>query len=212
MHVRIKFCGLTRADDVETAAALGCDYVGVIFAGGPRSRTLDEATAILRDAGSARRVGVFGVPDATELNRYVTSVPLSVAQLHGDSSPRAVLAARAIGVGEVWAVIPVSGGSLGDDAEELFQCADAVVLDTRGMNGLGGTGRSFDWAAAAAALGSVRRQARLVIAGGLTPGNVAEAIAHLKPDVVDVSSGVESAPGVKDPILMSRFVEAVRSA
>jgi len=66
--------------------------------------------------------------------------------------------------------------------------------------------------AAAAALASIPRQARLVVAGGLTPDNVAQAIAHLKPDVVDVSSGVESAPGVKDPILMSRFVEAVRSA
>ena len=212
MHVRIKFCGLTRAKDVDAAVALGCDYVGVIFAGGPRNRTVSEAASILRHAGSARRVGVFGTPHATELNHYVTAVPLSVAQLHGDSSPRAVIAARAIGVDEVWSVVPVVDGALAGDAEELFQCADAVVLDTRGMNGLGGTGRSFDWSATAAALASVRRQARLVVAGGLTPDNVAEAIARLKPDVVDVSSGVESAPGVKDPILMSRFVEAVRSA
>ncbi|HWG34205.1 MAG TPA: phosphoribosylanthranilate isomerase [Gemmatimonadaceae bacterium] len=212
MHVRIKFCGLTRAGDVEAAVALGCDYVGVIFAGGPRNRTLGEAASILRHSGSARRVGVFGAPHATELNHYVTSVPLSVAQLHGDSSPKAVMAARAIGVTEVWSVLPVVDGALRGDAHELFQCADAVVLDTKGANGLGGTGRSFDWAAAAAALASVPRQARLVIAGGLTPDNVAQAIAHLKPDVVDVSSGVESAPGVKDPILMSRFVQAVRSA
>jgi phosphoribosylanthranilate isomerase len=212
MHVRIKFCGLTRAEDVTTAVALGCDYVGVIFAGGPRNRTLGEASSILRHAGSVRRVGVFGAPHATELNHYVTTVPLAVAQLHGDSSPKAVMAARAVGVGEVWSVVPVVGGALPKDTEELFQCADAVVLDTRGADGLGGTRRSFDWAAAAAVLGAVRGQARLVIAGGLTPDNVAAAIAHLKPDVVDVSSGVESAPGVKDPILMSRFVEAVRSA
>src|SRR6185437_1263149 len=212
MHVRIKFCGLTRADDVDAAVALGCDYVGVIFAGGPRNRTLGEAASILRNVGSARRVGVFAAPHATELNHYVSSVPLSVAQLHGDASPKAVMAARAIGVNEVWSVVSVVGGALGGDAQELFQCADAVVLDTKGTNGLGGTGRSFDWAAAAAALASVQRQARLVIAGGLTPDNVAEAIRHLKPYVVDVSSGVESAPGVKDPILMSRFVEAVRSA
>jgi phosphoribosylanthranilate isomerase len=212
MHVQIKFCGLTRAEDVGAAVALGCDYVGVIFAGGPRNQTLERASAILRDADSARRVGVFGVPHATELNHYVSSVPLSVAQLHGDASPKAVMAARAIGVSEVWAVVPVVNGVLGEDAEELFLCADAVVLDTKGANGLGGTGRSFDWAAVAAALGSVERRAQLVVAGGLTPGNVAEAIAHLKPDIVDVSSGVESAPGVKNPILMSRFVEAVRSA
>ncbi len=210
MHVGIKFCGLTRAVDVETAAALGCDYVGVIFAGGPRNRSLTEAASILRHSGKARRAGVFGALHAVELNRYVSDVPLSVVQLHGDSSPKAVLAARTIGVQEVWAVLPVMGGVLRSDAEELFQCADAVVLDTRGVDGLGGTGQSFDWEDVAAALTGIRRAARLVVAGGLTPSNVGQAIAHLSPDVVDVSSGVESAPGIKDPILMSRFVDAVR--
>jgi phosphoribosylanthranilate isomerase len=212
MSVRIKFCGLTRAQDVDRAVELGCDYVGVIFAGGPRNRTLHQAADILRGADPAQRVGVFGTPDATELNHYVSSVPLSVAQLHGDSSPKSVMAARAIGVRQVWSVIPVVGGALSSDAEELFLCADAVVLDTRAANGLGGTGRAFDWAAVAAALETVERRARLVVAGGLTPDNVARAIECLKPDIVDVSSGVESAPGVKDPILMSRFVEAARSA
>lgn len=212
MHVQIKFCGLTRAEDVATAVALGCDYVGVIFAGGPRNRTVDQAADILHDAGSAHRVGVFGAPRAAELSHYVASVPLEVVQLHGDSSPRAVLAARAVGVHKVWAVVPVVDGTPGKDAEELFLCADAVVLDTRGVDGLGGTGRSFDWEAVAAAIAPVRRHARLVVAGGLSPENVARAIEYLKPDIVDVSSGVESAPGVKDPELMSRFVEAARSA
>jgi phosphoribosylanthranilate isomerase len=212
MHVEIKFCGLTRAQDVDEAVALGCDYVGVIFAGGPRNRTLREASEILRDAGKARRVGVFGAPHATELSHYVSSVPLSVAQLHGDSSPRAVMAARTIGVHKVWAVVPVVNGALSDDAEELFLCADAVVLDTRGAHGLGGTGRSFEWQAVADVLQPIRRTAKLVVAGGLNPENVGRAIELLRPDIVDVSSGVESAPGVKDPILMSRFIEAARSA
>jgi phosphoribosylanthranilate isomerase len=212
MSVRIKFCGLTRADDVAAAVALGADYVGVVFAGGPRNRTLHQATSILRNAAPAERVGVFGAPNATELNHYVSGIPLSVAQLHGDSSPRAVLAARAVGVHQVWAVVPVSNGELGADAAELFQCADAVVLDTRGTTGLGGTGRSFDWAAVAGTIARLQRRAQLVLAGGLNPDNVAAAIGHLKPDIVDVSSGVESASGIKDPILMSRFVEAVRSA
>lgn len=212
MHVQIKFCGLTREEDVDAAVALGGDYVGVIFAGGPRNRTLDEAAHILRGAVSTQRVGVFGSPNAVELSRYVTSIPLSVAQLHGDSSAKAVIAARATGVKEVWAVVPVIGGALAADAVELFQRADAVVLDTRAANGLGGTGRSFDWAAVAGMLDEVRRGGRLVVAGGLTPDNVADAIRCLRPEVVDVSSGVESAPGVKDPILMSRFVEAARSA
>lgn len=212
MHVHVKFCGLTRARDVDTAVTLGAEYVGVIFAGGPRNTTLHDAARILRAAASVKRVGVFGAPHATELSHYVTTIPLSIAQLHGDSSPKAVIAARAIGVSEVWGVLPVLDGRLADDAAELFQCASAVVLDTGSANGLGGTGRSFDWARIAGVIEGLRGAARLVVAGGLNPDNVADAIRCLRPDVVDVSSGVESAPGVKDPILMSRFVEAARSA
>jgi phosphoribosylanthranilate isomerase len=212
MSVRIKFCGLTRIEDVDKAVELGADYLGVIFAGGPRNRTVQQAEEILRPAPVRNRVGVFGAVLATDLSHHVRSVPLSVAQLHGDASPKAVLAARAVGVGEVWAVIPVTDGVLGEDAAELFQCADAVVLDTKAANGLGGTGRTFDWAAVADSINRLNRTARLVVAGGLTPDNVARAIEFLKPDIVDVSSGVESAPGIKDPILMSRFAEAARGA
>ncbi len=212
MHVRIKFCGLTRARDVEEAESLGAEYLGVIFAGGPRNQSLAQASALLRHAGAAKRVGVFGGQRATELHHYVSSVPLAIAQLHGETTVKQVLAARATSVHEVWAVVPVSGSQLSAEAEELFRTADAVVLDTRAANGLGGSGKSFDWMAIAGKLGSVNRTARLVIAGGLSDRNVAEAIRILKPDVVDVSSGVESAPGAKDPILMRRFTEAVRSA
>lgn len=212
MAVRIKFCGLTRACDVDAAVALGSDYVGVIFAGGPRNRTLDEASEILQGAARAKRVGVFATPDQADLTRYVASVPLSVVQLHGNASPRSVAAARACGAVEVWAVAAVRDGVLPESAVELFQCADAVVLDTGATDGLGGTGRSFDWAAVAHALEGVSRRAQLVVAGGLSAANVARAIQCLRPDVVDVSSGVESAPGVKDPILMRRFIEAARSA
>lgn len=212
MGVRIKFCGLTRAADAEMAVQLDSDFLGVIFAGGPRNQTAHQAAHVLRNAGTASRVGVFGTPTAEELLVYIREVPLAVAQLHGDATPRSVMAARAIGAGEVWAVVPVGVGPLPPHTSELFQCADAVVLDTRAPNGLGGTGRPFDWEAVARSLEGLERRARLVIAGGLNPDNVASAIRALKPDIVDVSSGVESAPGLKDPILMSRFVEAARSA
>jgi phosphoribosylanthranilate isomerase len=95
--------------------------------------------------------------------------------------------------------------------ETLFQAADAVVLDTAAANGLGGSGELFDWEAVAGQLGAIRRRARMVLAGGLRPDNVALAIRALRPDVVDVSSGVESAPGIKDFELMRRFVDAVGS-
>jgi len=211
MYVAVKFCGLTRQRDGDAAVALGADFLGVIFAGGPRNRTPEQASEILRGADPGRRVGVFGSPDAEELMGFMRSVPLSVAQLHGDATPKAVMSARAIGVQQVWAVVPVLDGVLGQHAAQLFQCADAVVLDTRSSTGLGGTGQSFDWDAVAGGLARIERRAKLVIAGGLTADNVARAVHALRPDVVDVSSGVESAPGIKDPILMSRFVDAARS-
>ncbi len=109
-------------------------------------------------------------------------------------------------------MVPVVNGLLRADAEELFQCADAVVLDTRDAAGLGGTGRSFEWGEIAEVLDPIRRRAKLAVAGGLTPENVARAIDSLAPDVVDVSSGVESAPGIKDPILLRASCDAARSA
>ena len=212
MPVRIKFCGLTRAEDVAEAENLGADYVGVIFAGGPRNRSGAEASAILASATNATRVGVFGSRTAEDIMRYVSGVPLSVVQLHRGASVASVAEVRNAGASEVWAVIPVVDGELSDDARELFLSADAVVLDTVGANGLGGTGQSFDWSRVAGRLADIKRTAKLVVAGGLNDGNVQEAIRVLKPDIVDVSSGVESSPGVKDPKLMRRFAEAARSA
>ena len=212
MPVRIKFCGLTRAEDVAEAETLGADYVGVIFAGGPRHRTESEAAVILRSVTSARTVGVFASGTTAEIMRYVSGVPVTVAQLHRGASAASIAAVREAGAREVWAVIPVVDGELPLDARDLFLTADAVVLDTGAAGGLGGTGRAFDWGRVAGKLAELERTAKLVVAGGLNHGNVREAIRVLKPDVVDVSSGVESSQGVKDSNLMRRFSEAVRSA
>ncbi len=120
--------------------------------------------------------------------------------------------ARECGASEVWSVVTVADGELPPEADELFLTADAVVLDTKTRTGLGGSGQRFDWERVGERLRTLERRARLVVAGGLRPENVAAAIRALAPDVVDVSSGVESAPGVKDPTLMRRFVDAARSA
>ena len=209
--VAIKFCGLTREEDVRTAAALGAAYAGVIFAGGPRNRTVEEAAALFAHAPPMRRVGVVRAGDAASARSHAAHASLDVIQLHADPSESEVALARESGA-EVWAVVRIAGGVLHPEARTLFQVADAVVLDTRAESGLGGTGRTFDWRGVAAELRSLPRRARLVVAGGLDPTNVAEAVRVLAPDIVDVSSGVESAPGVKDPDLMRRFVEAARSA
>ena len=211
MRVAIKFCGLTRVEDVAAANTLGATYAGVIFAGGPRMQTIESARALVEASGAALPVGVFRADAPDELRRALHVLPFAVVQLHGDVTEDDVAAARDVGAKEVWSVVRVGPEGLPAGAVTLFQAADAVVLDTAAANGLGGSGERFDWEAVAGQLCAIHRRARMVLAGGLRPDNVARAIRALRPDVVDVSSGVESAPGIKDFELMRRFVDAVGS-
>jgi phosphoribosylanthranilate isomerase len=207
--VEIKFCGLTRPEDAHEAGALGARYVGVIFAGGPRRLDPERARMVLDAAGpSVQRVGVFGSADPCEVARVARLAKLDVAQLHGDPTPDAVRAVRDAADVLVWAVARVAGSTLRARLDELEQAADAIVLDAFVPGTLGGTGVAFDWSVVAR-LGH-RPTVRLVVAGGLTPANVGEAIVTLRPDVVDVSSGVERERGVKDHQRMRAFADAVR--
>jgi phosphoribosylanthranilate isomerase len=182
----------------------------VVFAGGPRLLDPDRARSVLDAAGSApRRVGVFGDAPPTKIAEIAREARLDVVQLHADPTPALVATVRDATGAAVWAVLRVEGGALPESAG-VRACADALVLDAKAAGRMGGTGTRFDWGAVAAALD--RRGVRLVLAGGLTPENVAEGIALLAPDVVDVSSGVERAPGVKDHARMRAFVDAVRGA
>lgn len=209
MRVEVKVCGLTRPEDARAAAELGARYVGAIFAGGPR--TLDGARAglVLDGAGGeVDRVGVFGNADVATIARTVREARLDVVQLHADPGPSAVRAIReATGV-RVWAVVRVDGTLASGALREIWEAADALVLDSKTQGALGGTGTSFDWSAAEQATRA--RVGPLVVAGGLTAANVGEAIESLAPDIVDVSSGVESAPGIKDHARIADFIEAVR--
>lgn len=209
--VDVKFCGLTRAVDAEYAAALGAAYVGVVFAESPRRVDPDAAASILAPArGRAKTVGVFGPASLETVATIASDIPLDVVQLHGDPSPGEVERVRPFFAGEVWAVVRVAGDSIPPDSLALFGVADGVVLDARVAGQLGGTGTAFDWEGVAHSLDRTRVHARVVLAGGLTPANVAHAVRVLTPDVVDVSSGVEVAPGVKDHARMRAFSEAVR--
>ncbi|HUF27236.1 MAG TPA: phosphoribosylanthranilate isomerase [Gemmatimonadaceae bacterium] len=213
MPAEIKFCGLTRAEDAHAAARLGARWMGTIFAGGPRNLRPAQALEVLRDLpAGTHRVGVFGRQSASEIAGMAREAALDTVQLHGDPAPDDVEHARAAGIARVWAVVRVAGAALPESAADLFAVADAVVLDTRTRGALGGTGRSFDWEAVARSVDRVRGSTPLVVAGGLDPANVAHAIAVLRPDVVDVSSGVESAPGIKDHERMRAFADAVRLA
>ena len=213
MPPEIKFCGLTRAADVATAVELGARYVGVIFAQSPRRRTADQARALLASVPpSVQAMGVFGDESLAEILRTADELGLAGVQLHADPTADTVRAARLGFGGAVWAAVRCAGRTLPNGAEALFAEADGVVLDARVPGALGGTGVALEWGGLADAVARVPRRGKLVLAGGLTPENVAMAAATMSPDVVDVSSGVESAPGIKERHRMQAFADAVRSA
>lgn len=210
MAVEVKICGLTRAVDAEAADAAGAAYLGVIFAGGPRERTPAEARATL--AGRrARKVGVFAAQPATVIGEIAGIVGLDVLQLHAGADAGRVREVRAATGLEVWAVVRTADGVLPDGSEELAEEADALLVDALVPGALGGSGVAIPWGNLGESLDAMASGHRIVLAGGLTADNVAEAIGYVSPMIVDVSSGVESAPGVKDPARIRAFVAAVRA-
>jgi phosphoribosylanthranilate isomerase len=209
VRVEVKVCGLTRASDARAAAALGARYIGVIFAGGPRSLDPDAAREVLDGGGATvRRVGVFGKTDARTIAAAVEMAGLDIVQLHADPTSDEVRAVREESGAHVWAVVRVHGPLDAAELRDLWQSANALVLDSKVKGVLGGSGIAFDWRDAKRAAHA--RAGRLVAAGGLTAANVGEAIETLAPDVVDVSSGVETSPGIKDHARIADFIEAVR--
>jgi phosphoribosylanthranilate isomerase len=210
--VDIKFCGLTRPDDAQMAGSLGAAYVGVIFAGGPRELTPEAAKAVLAEVPrSVRRVGVFASQSSSDIRRIVDLVGLDVVQLHGEATESRIEGLRSAVGAAIWPVVRVSG-ALPPEMTSVIRLADGVLLDAFSPHALGGTGVSFAWAAIADELRTIRGEKPIILAGGLRPENVGEAIAALSPDVVDVSSGVESAPGIKDHEKMRAFRDAVMHA
>jgi phosphoribosylanthranilate isomerase len=204
---RVKVCGITRLEDAELAASLGAWALGFIL--WPRSpRAAEEAVA----AGIARQVrrrvelvGVFVNPTLDEVDRMVEGIGLTHVQLHGDEGPSFCAAvAQRTGARVVKALRVRSGADI-RDAERFH--TDFHLLDTAAGTARGGTGRTWDWRLAA----QRRSQVPALLSGGLTPENVADGIAAVQPWGVDVSSGVESAPGIKDPARMEAFAAAVHA-
>lgn len=214
--VEVKFCGLTRAEDAALAVELGASYCGVIFAGGPRLLSVDRAREVLAPVNGTptKRVGVFGSQSVTEALEIADKLSLDVLQFADGVAHVRRIGLRERFSGALWQVAhtdPSSGVAVQDPASWLVNGADAVVLDAAVAGQLGGTGVALDWAALAPEMHRLRAHGRVVLAGGLRPENVARAIALATPDVVDVSSGVESSPGKKDPERMRAFARAVRT-
>jgi indole-3-glycerol phosphate synthase/phosphoribosylanthranilate isomerase len=203
----VKICGITSVDDARAAVRVGADAVGFVFwPGSPRR--VDVATA--RSIAAALppfvlRVGVFVDAPREELARVADAVGLDVLQLHGDEPPEALegLPRRA------FKALRVGSDFRPEDALRYEGRVAGILLDTRHAAAPGGTGRTFDWSL----VQPVREKASyLVLAGGLTPDNVRDAIKAVRPDAVDVSSGVEASPGKKDVAKMRAFIGAVRSS
>ena len=206
----VKICGLTRAEDAATAIECGADMLGIVFHR-PSSRYVAPANAaalvqaVKHLAPSPCVIGVFVDESADEVRRIAEAVGLDGVQLHGDESPEAVDNLRRGGL----RVIKGHRIARSTDLATLDSFKpDAHLLDARVPGSPGGTGRTFDWSLAA----SVSGDYRILLAGGLTVDNVAEAIGTACPWGVDVSSGVERAPGVKDSEKIRRFVAMARAA
>lgn len=207
--IRVKICGLRTVADVAAAAAAGAAYAGfVFFAKSPRNVTLAEARelALAAPPGLAKVALTVDADDAA-LDAIVDSVPLDMLQLHGHESPDRVAAVRArYGLPVMKAVGVADEGDLAA-IFDYSTVADQLLIDAKPPRNAalpGGNGLSFDWR-----LVAQRRWLRpWMLAGGLTPENVAEAIRLTNARQVDVSSGVESAPGVKDPARIAAFVAA----
>jgi phosphoribosylanthranilate isomerase len=209
----IKFCGLTRERDVVHAASLGASWVGFILAPSPRQRSIAEVRVLRSSLGTdgPAPVGVFVSPTLDELARATDALALQAVQVHGTLPlPPRELRER-LGTA-VWCVAGVEGAAIVGAGPLPADEADVLLFDTSVGGRTGGSGRAFDWAAARGAIDALRPRTRIALAGGLGPHNVVAAIQSLAPDIVDVSSGVETTPGVKDHEMMTAFAAAVRAA
>jgi phosphoribosylanthranilate isomerase len=203
VRVTVKICGLTSAGDARAAVAAGADFIGFVFDPASR-RCVGVAPGWIGEIGGAVKVGVFRDHTVESVARTREEAGLDLVQLHGGEPPDACAALG--GRARVIKAVPVSG-AVDWAAVERYAGVARILFDTASPTG-GGTGRTFAWAALAGAPAGLE----FWLAGGLTPENVATAVAQARPAGVDVASGVESPGGGKDEARMRAFVAAVRAA
>ncbi|MBF8672411.1 phosphoribosylanthranilate isomerase [Pseudomonas putida] len=204
-NVRSKICGITRIEDALAAAEAGADAIGFVFyAKSPRAVDVRQARAIIAELPPfVTTVGLFVNASRCELNEILEVVPLDLLQFHGDETPQ-----DCEGYHRPW--IKALRVRPGDDLEaacRLYAGARGILLDTYVPGVPGGTGEAFDWS-----LVPARLSKPIILAGGLSAGNVGQAIAQVRPYAVDVSGGVEQAKGIKDAAKIEAFMRAVKQA
>jgi len=199
---RVKICGMTRRADVQAAVQAGADALGFVFASRSK-RALDVALAadlVTLTPAFVSRVGLFMDQDFESVARVIDQVPLSLLQFHGSEDADYC---RQFGLPYIKAVSVASDRAV-RAAVEAYSDAAALLLDSHSPGGVGGTGVTFDWAMIPAV------SMPLVLAGGLTPANVGRAVEQVKPWAVDVSSGVEDSPGIKNEAKMREFIKEAK--
>ena len=202
MQTRIKFCGMTRQQDVQFAVALGVDALGFVFvANSARNVEIDHAKKTIADVPPfVIKVGLFMNANANEVNAVLNNVKLNLLQFHGDEEENfctqfEVPYLKAVAMGSIDSV---------ENFTQQYKSATGFILDSHSQGQMGGSGESFTWSEA-----PQMHEKPIILAGGLTPDNVAEAISTVRPYAVDVSSGIEASKGIKDPAKMEQFVKEV---
>jgi phosphoribosylanthranilate isomerase len=203
--VRVKICGITTLDDAAAAVDYGADALGfVFFKGSPRYVTPEQALAIIRGLPSfVTTVGVFVDETLQDMQRIVAATCLDVVQLHGDEQPEACQMSRRV----VKAIRIKSIDSL-EPLKNFRNRVSAFLLDAYTPDALGGTGLKFNWDIAVEA----KQFGPIILAGGLNPDNVQQAVRHVRPYGIDVSSGVEREKGRKDHQKLKLFIERAKTA
>ena len=213
---QIKICGVRTPDIADVAIAAGADMVGVAFVNAsPRYVTVPEARAVADRVGTrAAVVGLFKDHPLDVIEQHFSELPLDVAQIHGSATPGDLLGSS---LPRFIRALSFDADTIVDDLHEwnAAHLRDerlvALIIDTPDPSKVGGgTGQTFDWSALRAALDEAQPIVPIILAGGLTPDHVAEAMRIVQPCGVDVSSGVEASRGVKDPARVRAFCEIVR--
>ncbi len=205
MRTRIKICGITRPEDGVAVAEAGGDAIGLVFYGpSPRNVTIEQAQAVVAALPPfVTVVGLFVNASDDDIHEVLDAVPLALLQFHGDE-PAGLCGGY--GLPYIKALRMAPGLDVAATAG-LYRDAQGILLDAYSPGIAGGTGEVFDWQAVPEGL-----KKSIILAGGLTPLNVAKGITQVRPYAVDVSGGVEESKGIKDTAKITAFVDAVRSA
>jgi Phosphoribosylanthranilate isomerase len=208
--VAVKICGLNDEESIDAAIEAGADYIGLVFfAKSPRAVDAERAAELTQFIEGVQKVGLFVDPDDSLLDEVLTHVRLDLLQFHGSETPGRLARIRDEYGVPVMKVIPLAEAADLAAAEPFHGVADQLLFDARPPRGAalpGGNAQSFDWSI----LKGFRSPVPWMLAGGLTAANVAEAIRATGAKAVDVSSGVESSPGVKDPEKIRAFIAAAK--